>query len=87
VLAFEAAMDAVGVVASMPALAAEDLAAGKLVMPFDLRVPLPSAYYLVSEPHARTRPAVAAFRDWLIAEAAKDPANLPAGPSPARQSS
>ncbi len=77
VLAFEAAMDAVGVVASMPALAAEDLAAGKLVMPFSLKVPLPSAYYLVSEPHARTRPAVAAFRDWLIAEAAKDPANLP----------
>ncbi|MBM3373575.1 MAG: transcriptional regulator GcvA [Betaproteobacteria bacterium] len=77
VLAFEAAMDAVGVVASMPALAAEDLAAGKLVMPFDLKVPLPSAYYLVCEPHARTRPAVAAFRDWLIAEAAKDPANQP----------
>lgn len=72
VLAFEAAMDAVGVVASMPALAAEDIAAGRLVMPFDLRVPLESAYYLVCEPHAKTRPAVAAFSDWLIAEAAKD---------------
>ncbi len=74
VLAFEAAMDAVGVVASMPALAAEDLAAGRLVMPFDLKVPLESAYYLVSEEHAATRPAVAAFRDWLIAQAAKDSA-------------
>ena len=72
VLAFEAAMDAVGVVASMPALAAEDIAAGRLVMPFDLRVPLVSAYYLVCEPHAKTRPAVAAFSDWLIAEASKD---------------
>lgn len=74
VLAFEAAMDAVGVVASMPALAAEDIAAGRLIMPFDLKVPLTSAYYMVSEEHAVTRPAVAAFRNWLIAEAAKDSA-------------
>lgn len=74
VLAFEAAIDAVGVVVSMPALAAEDLAAGRLIMPFDLKVKLESAYYLVCEPHAKTRPAVAAFRDWLIAEAAKDTA-------------
>ncbi len=72
VLAFEAAMDNIGVVASMPILAAEDLAAGRLVMPFDLKVTLASAYYLVCESHAKTRPAVAAFRDWLIAEAAKD---------------
>ncbi|MDP3714801.1 MAG: LysR substrate-binding domain-containing protein, partial [Burkholderiales bacterium] len=80
VLAFEAAMDAVCVVASMPALAAEDLAAGRLVMPFELKVPLQSAYYMVCEPHAKTRPAVAAFRDWLIAEAAKDAAVIaPAG--------
>ncbi|MGE0558839.1 MAG: transcriptional regulator GcvA [Burkholderiales bacterium] len=74
VLAFEAAMDAVGVVASMPALAAEDIAAGRLIMPFDLKVPLTSAYYMVCEEHAVTRPAVAAFRNWLIAEAAKDSA-------------
>lgn len=77
VLAFEAAIDAVGVVASMPSLAAEELASGKLVMPFDLKVPLASAYYLVCEPHAKTRPAVAAFRDWLIAEAAKDNGSVP----------
>jgi LysR family glycine cleavage system transcriptional activator len=77
VLAFEAAIDAVGVVASMPSLAAEELASGKLVMPFDLKVPLDSAYYLVCEPHAKTRPAVAAFRDWLIAEAAKDSGTQP----------
>ena len=78
VLAFEAAIDAVGVVASMPSLAAEELASGKLVMPFDLKVPLDSAYYLVCEPHAKTRPSVAAFRDWLIAEAAKDGGVAPA---------
>jgi DNA-binding transcriptional LysR family regulator len=44
-------------------------------MPFALKVPLQSAYYLVCEPHAKTRPAVAAFRDWVIAEAAKEAAS------------
>ncbi len=73
-LAFEAARDAVGVVASMPELASEDIAAGRLFTPFPLRVPLTSAYYLVSQPQAKNRPAVAAFCDWLIAEAAKDAA-------------
>ena len=71
VLAFEAAIDAVGVVASMPVLAAEDLAAGRLVTPFDLRVPLASSYYLVCHENAATRPAVALFRDWLLEEAAR----------------
>ena len=69
VLAFEAAMDGIGVLATMPVLAAEDLAAGRLVTPFDLRVPLVSAYYLVCEENAATRPAVAAFHAWLIEEA------------------
>jgi LysR family transcriptional regulator, glycine cleavage system transcriptional activator len=71
VLAFEAAIDAVGVVASMPVLAAEDLATGRLVTPFDLRVPLASSYYLVCHETAATRPAVALFRDWLLEEAAR----------------
>lgn len=72
VLAFEAALDGVGVLASMPVLASEDIAAGRLVTPFALRVPLTSAYYLVCEESAATRPAVAAFNDWLIEEATRD---------------
>jgi LysR family glycine cleavage system transcriptional activator len=76
VLAFEAAIDAVGVVASMPVLAAEDIAAGRLVVPFDLHVPLASAYYLVCQESASARPAVALFREWLLEEAGRD--NRPA---------
>ncbi len=72
VLAFEAALDGVGVLASMPVLANEDIAAGRLVTPFELRVPLASAYYLVCEENIATRPAVAAFNSWLIGEAARD---------------
>jgi len=72
VLAFEAAIDAVGVVATMPVLAAEDIAAGRLVAPFELHLPLDSAYYLVCHESASTRPAVSLFRDWLLDEAARD---------------
>jgi LysR family transcriptional regulator, glycine cleavage system transcriptional activator len=71
VLAFEAAMDGVGVVASIPVLAAAELHAARLVTPFSMRVPLVSAYYVVSNHAAATRPAVAAFREWLLAEAAR----------------
>ena len=69
VLALEAAVDGLGVVASMPALAAEELATGKLVTPLALQVPLASAYYVICRPGAVERPPVRAFRDWLIAEA------------------
>jgi LysR family glycine cleavage system transcriptional activator len=71
VLAFEAAVEGHGVVATMPVLAEADLHAARLVMPFSLRVPLESAYYLVCGEAAAARPGVAAFRQWLIAEAAK----------------
>lgn len=71
VLALEAASDALGVVATFPLLATAGLAAGRLILPFELQVPLQSAYYLVCSEIAELRPAVAAFRDWLLAEAAQ----------------
>lgn len=72
VLAFEAAIEGSGVVATMPVLAAADLHAARLITPFALRVPLQSAYYLVCTDTAMTRPAVAAFREWLLSEAARE---------------
>ena len=72
-LALDAAADALGVVATLPVLAAAELAAGKLVLPFALQVPLQSAYYLVCPEQSTRRPAVAAFRDWLLGEAAQQP--------------
>jgi LysR family glycine cleavage system transcriptional activator len=73
-LALEAASNALGVVATFPVLAAAELAAGRLILPFELQVPLQSAYYLVCNETAELRPAVAAFRDWLLAEAAQQSA-------------
>ncbi len=68
VLALDAASDALGVVATFPVLAGSELAAGRLVLPFELRVPLSSAYYLVCEEPAVLRPTVTAFRGWLLSE-------------------
>ncbi len=69
VLAMEAASDALGVVATLPVLAVAELAAGRLVKPFDLEVPLQSAYYVVCTNNSALRPAVASFRQWLLSEA------------------
>jgi LysR family glycine cleavage system transcriptional activator len=74
VLALEAASDALGVVATFPVLAAAELAVGRLILPFELQVPLRSAYYLVCPEPSLRRPAVTAFRDWLLAEAAQQAA-------------
>ena len=72
VLAFEAAAEGHGVVATMPVLAEADLNAARLITPFALRVPLQSAYYLVCAESALGRPGVTEFRKWLLAEAAKE---------------
>jgi LysR family glycine cleavage system transcriptional activator len=84
VLAFESAVEGHGVVATMPILAEADIHAARLVTPFELSVPLESSYYLVCSPEAAARQPVAAFRDWLLAEAARDiAASTPAGVRPA----
>jgi LysR family glycine cleavage system transcriptional activator len=72
VLAFEAAIEGHGVVATMPVLAESDLHSMRLMTPFALRVPLASAYYLVSSTEAAKRAAVTAFRKWLLDEAARE---------------
>jgi LysR family glycine cleavage system transcriptional activator len=70
ILALEAAMAGDGVVVSTPELAAGDLASGRLVAPFGLRVPLMSSYYVVSNDLAASRGVVGIFRDWILEEAA-----------------
>jgi len=66
--AMQAAMDEAGVVLGWQNLAASDLAAGRLVMPFDLKLPMQLGFFLVSSFVSASRPKVVAFRNWLIAE-------------------
>ena len=66
--AIQAAINGQGVALASDVLVAEDLAAGRLVKPFDLSFPLSLAYYLVClESHAE-QPKIALFRQWIMAE-------------------
>jgi LysR family glycine cleavage system transcriptional activator len=49
-------------------LAAGDIAAGRLIRPFDVTIPRDLAYYLVCPANTAEQPKVAAFRAWLLKE-------------------
>jgi LysR family glycine cleavage system transcriptional activator len=66
--AIQAAIRGEGVVLGRSALVADDLAAGRLVRPFELSLPAGFAYYVVYPTRALQRPNVKAFRDWLMTE-------------------
>lgn len=82
----QAAIDGQGVALGRSALAADDLAAGRLVRPFPFALPADFAYYIVYPQRAAQRAKLGAFRDWLIAEAAgsgvNDPPPEPEAPPP-----
>lgn len=68
-LMLEAAMAGQGVAISTSTLAAADLAAGRLVRPFNLPLSEKFAYFLVYPEATAERPKIAAFREWIMAEA------------------
>jgi LysR family glycine cleavage system transcriptional activator len=70
-LAIDAAVDGLGVVLSLTALATRDLALGRLVMPFELTVKADYNYYIVCDPSESERPAIQAFTGWLLEEAGR----------------
>jgi LysR family glycine cleavage system transcriptional activator len=73
-LQLEAAAAGQGVALGRTVLAAADLASGRLVVPFDLRLPFELAYFFVCPETVADRPRIAAFRSWLLEEAAREPA-------------
>lgn len=77
-MALQAAVQGEGVVLTRTVLAAEELAAGRLVRPFPLAVPGHYSYYLVYPESRAARPRVAAFRSWLMEEAATMAETAPA---------
>ncbi|MEE8535661.1 MAG: transcriptional regulator GcvA [Kiloniellales bacterium] len=79
-LVLEAAAAGQGVALGRRSLALADLASGRLVIPFGPIVPSQNKYYIVYPPAKAALPSLAAFRDWLLEEAARDAAgtSLPA---------
>jgi LysR family glycine cleavage system transcriptional activator len=72
----DAAIDGQGVALARTALAAWDLTNGRLVRPFDLGLRLSNTYWIVCPKATSTKPKIATFRDWLLAEAADDARRL-----------
>jgi LysR family transcriptional regulator, glycine cleavage system transcriptional activator len=65
-LAMQAAIDGVGVVLGRVVLAEGDLAAGRLVRPFKIALPLDVSYFLVRSNATAPRPEILSFRNWLF---------------------
>ena len=70
-LTVQAAIDGMGVALGDSNLVADDLAAGRLVKPFELalRTPPQFAYYIITPRNAAPNPLVGLFRDWCLKEA------------------
>jgi LysR family glycine cleavage system transcriptional activator len=65
----QAAIAGSGVALGRTSLVAKDLAEGRLVRPFGDDLAYDFAYYVVHRPHAANAPGVAAFKEWLLAQA------------------
>jgi LysR family glycine cleavage system transcriptional activator len=68
--AMQAAIEGAGIVLGWRSLAQADLEAGRLLIPFDLPLPMDVAFYLVYPEAAADRPKLSRFRDWLLDQTA-----------------
>jgi LysR family glycine cleavage system transcriptional activator len=68
-LAYEAAINGIGIAMAQAHYVEDELEAGRLVAPFPQRLCIGRKYYLVSRNADADVPEVAAFRDWMLAEA------------------
>jgi len=69
-MAFEIAAQGCGVALGRSSIMACERASGRLVAPFDLKVPIKEAFHLISLGDGSEHPDASIFRDWLLAEAA-----------------
>jgi len=69
ILSLEAASQKLGVALALRPLVDADIASGRLCAPFKVELKPQSAYYLVCPEVIAERPAVAAFRKWLLQQA------------------
>src|SRR5262249_10666659 len=75
--ALDAASEGAGVVLAYKLVASRYLSLGQLVVPFGPQLPVPGrAYYFVCPKGREARPAIRAFRDWLVAEIEETHATL-----------
>ena len=78
--ALQAAADGMGVAMGIRPYIDDDVAAGRLVAPFAIRMAKRNSWWLVHRPDRAGQPAFAAFRGWIMGAAASAPGQPPATP-------
>ncbi len=69
----QAAIDGIGVAMGRTSYVQDDIAKGRLVVPFKIALPVDAGFYLVSPEGVAEPPKLRAFRQWLIASAKNTP--------------
>ena len=65
----QAAIDGIGVAMGRTSYVQDDVAKGRLVVPFQIALPADAGFYLVSPDTGADPPKLAAFRQWVLASA------------------
>ena len=63
----QAAIDGIGVAMGRTSYVQDDIAKGRLVVPFKIALPADAGFYLVSPEGRREAPKLVAFREWMLA--------------------
>jgi LysR family transcriptional regulator, glycine cleavage system transcriptional activator len=69
----QAAVDGIGVAMGRTSYVQDDIAKGRLTVPFNITLPADAGFYLVSPEATVDPPKLKAFRDWLLASAKNKP--------------
>lgn len=65
-MTIQAAIDGLGVAISRRSFVENDIAAGRLIVPFDIVLPSDAGFYFVCPEANAAKPKIAAFRSWLL---------------------
>ncbi|PJG54915.1 transcriptional regulator [Bradyrhizobium forestalis] len=68
-MTIQAAIDGIGVAMGRTSYVQDDIAKGRLVVPFKIALPADAGFYLVAPAGRREAPKLAAFRQWVLAAA------------------
>ncbi len=68
-MTIQAAIDGIGVAMGRTSYVQDDIAKGRLVVPFKITLPADAGFYLVSPQARADLPKLAAFRQWMVASA------------------
>jgi LysR family glycine cleavage system transcriptional activator len=71
-MAIQAAVEGLGIALGRSRFVEADIAAGRLVVPFDVVLPADAGFYIVAPEDTADSPRIALFREWLIASVTPD---------------